>query len=625
MRELFSTLLSMSGSASIVILAVLLVRLLLRRAPKIFSHVLWAVVLFRLLCPVTMESTISLIPSARLVSSTGEGDSSVTQVIQIETGLSAVDNTVNNFFAEHSYQTNAALPMIPNGECGQVQSPLQQQGNGHWSEVLPMIWVTGVAVLLLYSITSLLLLRRRLIGAVPLECEAGVWLADHIDTPFVLGLFRPKIYLPSDLPGQELDYILLHERTHIRRLDHIFRILAWLALTIHWFNPMVWLAFYLAGKDVEMSCDEAVLRRMNRDVRVEYSSSLLRLSTGKWLQAGPLAFGSGNPQDRIKNVLNYKKSAFGVIIAALVMVLMTGVALATDRLPAPESPFGYNYWAMATEGSSPNAPAQVRLDTGGMLHICDADGIWQEIGVLEETKLDKWIFLRYLDEVRAGQLRRGNYTAWQFVLEVEGDPLHNGEFWCLLQQKDGSLYLAAGWYDPDREDWPGVEDSTVYWVARLEKDETPADVHYYNSEDDGVIISGYDVGHYGLEWKSWDYRINGWQGILSAHEPSFLDQFFKNSDIMADVRWIDESRSTLRVSFSFLGPGEVDPGTTPMPFTVDLSTGTVTEDHPLVGLFTRAHRFTDYEMLTMARTFANIMQGAEKWYEAQDTGKGVEG
>ena len=160
-----------------------------------------------------------------------------------------------------------------------------------------------------YSIVSLLLLQRRLIGAVSLEGEAGVWLADHIDTPFVLGLFRPKIYIPSDLPDQELDYILLHERTHICRFDYIFRILAWLVLTIHWFNPMVWLAFYLAGKDVEMSCDEAVLRHMKRDVRVEYSSSLLRLSTGKWLQAGPLAFGSGNPQGRIKNVLNYKKPA----------------------------------------------------------------------------------------------------------------------------------------------------------------------------------------------------------------------------------------------------------------------------------------------------------------------------
>lgn len=613
MRELFSTLLSMSGSASIVILVVLLVRRLLRRAPKIFSHVLWGVVLFRLLCPVTMESALSIIPSTQLVSSIGGEGSNVTQVIQVDTGLPVVDDTVNSFFAEHPYQSNTALPTALDSMDNQIQPSQQQLRDSlDWSVLLQVIWQGGVAILLLYSVVSLFLLHRRLIGAVPLKDEAGVWLADHIDTPFVLGLFRPRVYLPSDLPDQELDYIILHERTHIRRFDHIFRVLAWLALMIHWFNPMVWLAYYLSGKDIEMSCDEAVLQQMNRDVRTEYASSLLRLSTGKRLQAGPLAFCSRNPQNRIKNVLNYKKSALWVVALALIAVMTTGMALATNpvsEMLAPESPFGHSYWVKVTESSNPSAPTQVRLDADGTLHICSADSVWQEISVLEEIELDKWVFLRYLDGDRADLLRQGNYAAWQFILETEGDLLHNGEFWCLLQQEDGSLYLAAGWYDPDRKDWPGVEDSTVYWVAQLERE-----IQYSKSGNSEVIISGYDVGYYGLEWKTWDYDLDGWQGTLSAYEPSFLAPFFKDSGIMADVRWIDENRTTLRVNFSFLGPGDADPGTTPVSFVANLSTGEITVDYPLFSVFSFAHRFSDGERLTMARTLANIMLGAEEWY-----------
>lgn len=327
METLFLKVLSMSATAAVVILVVLLARLLLRKAPKVFSYALWAVVLFRLLCPFTIQNPWSLTPSIQ-VEPAGEG------LDMVEINMERVEVVIR-------------VDDSPAGRPGSIPSNVPAGPSVHPDDAVlagtsvpgvlaavSIVWLTGAAILLGYSALSLLRLRRKLVGSVPLEGEKNVRLADHIPSPFVLGLFRPNIYLPSDLPEGERDYILLHERTHIRRCDHLFRALAWLALAIHWFNPLVWLAFHLAGRDMEMSCDETVLRKMGRDVRADYSTSLLRLSTGKRLPAGPLAFGAGDPTSRIKNVLSYKKPALWVVVIALIGVLCAGVALATDRMAA---------------------------------------------------------------------------------------------------------------------------------------------------------------------------------------------------------------------------------------------------------------------------------------------------
>lgn len=334
MERWLSAVLSMSGTASLVIAAVLLVRLALRRAPKRFSYLLWAVVLFRLLCPISLESAFSLLPAAELVPAAGNGGQE-RQVVQVRTGLPGLDRQMNDFFLRHPYQGIADLPERAGAAPSLV---IPQAGKvSDWRTLPAILWLTGAALLLGYSALSLIRLRRALAEAVPLEGEPGVWLADRVPTPFVLGLLRPRIYLPSALPKQERDYILLHERTHIRRCDHILRALAWLAVAVHWFNPLVWLAFRLAGKDMEMSCDEAVLRNMDRDVRADYSASLLRLSAGgrEKLPAGPLAFGDSDPKSRIKNVLSYKKPALWVMAAAVVVVAVTCAALATNRVSQP--------------------------------------------------------------------------------------------------------------------------------------------------------------------------------------------------------------------------------------------------------------------------------------------------
>lgn len=364
MEKLFFTVLGMSATGSLVILAVLLARLALRKAPKAFSYALWAVALFRLLCPFTLDSAFSLLPSVRMVDAAGRGGGT-DQVIQIQTGIPALNSQVNGFLADHPYQEGQ--PTETGGEPWEDLVPVINQPGPvpDWRTVPAAIWLAGTAALLGYGALSLLGLRRRLAGSVPLEGEKNVRLAGHIPSPFVLGLVRPVIYLPSDLNEGERDYILLHERTHIRRFDHVTRGLAWLAAAVHWFNPLVWLAFYLAGRDMEMSCDEAVLRKMGREIRADYSASLLRLSQGGKLPAGPLAFGGSGFQSRIKNILSYKKPAFWVAALALAGVCVIGAALATNRAPGlfidPDTVVSYT---AADSSSYTSNPDHTSVSTG---------------------------------------------------------------------------------------------------------------------------------------------------------------------------------------------------------------------------------------------------------------------
>lgn len=351
MRGLFLMVLSMSGTASLVILLVLLFRLFLRKAPRVFSYALWAAVLFRLLCPVTVESPVGIIPSGMPVLL--ERRLEVADRLNVADRPGAPDSSGASNISRDPDTLAVAEEAPDTGGITDFQEGRAAQSVTSLAGLLAIataVWLCGAAGLLLYSLISLFQLQRRLLGATPLAGERQVWLADHLSSPFVLGLFRPRIFLPSDLPKEERGYILFHERTHIRRLDPCFRALAWLAAVIHWFNPLVWLAFYLAGRDMEISCDEAVLRNIGRDIRADYSSTLLRLSTGKRLPIGPLAFGDGRLQSRIKHVLHYKKPALWVINLALITVLAAGTALATDRGAKMAGVVGESGW-MGKTGS----------------------------------------------------------------------------------------------------------------------------------------------------------------------------------------------------------------------------------------------------------------------------------
>ena len=313
--------LNLNLTASIVILFVICVRQFLKGAPKIFSYALWGIVLLRLLVPISVESPVSFVPERTEFTSMVDVNEALPE-IEFQTAQDRLDN-------ERQMEITApGEPMVLSHSFVEPQ---------HY---LTMIWIAGMLFLSVRSLLAYLGLRERVKVSVPLQ--KGVYIADDIDTPFVMGIFRPRIYLPGTLDSTEQKYIIAHERHHIRRGDHIFKALGFLALTIHWFNPFVWVAFVLAGRDMEMSCDEAVIRKLGEDVRAEYSASLLNLATGKRMFAGtPLAFDEGDPTERVRNLARWKKPAIWIILICLIACIILAVCLLTD--PVTKLPFMDDY------------------------------------------------------------------------------------------------------------------------------------------------------------------------------------------------------------------------------------------------------------------------------------------
>ena len=317
-------LLNMSLTASLVIVFVLLLRLLLKKTPKVISYALWGIVLFRLLCPVSIESGLSLFGLLE------------TPVATSGTLASRIEYIPSDIV--HTEYPSVVLPApgvgeaisetLPQGEEQLVADPLEAP-----TAIATYTWIAGVVAMGIYAVVSYLRLRRKLITAS--WVRENIYLADEITSPFVMGLIHPKIYLPSSLGEREQSYVVLHEQHHIRRLDHIMKVLAFIALSIHWFNPLVWLAFMMAGRDMEMSCDEAVIRKMGDGVLADYAASLLSLATGKYIIAGmPLAFGEGDTKGRIRNLANWKKPVFLVVLAAAIACAILAICLLTN----PEGP-----------------------------------------------------------------------------------------------------------------------------------------------------------------------------------------------------------------------------------------------------------------------------------------------
>jgi beta-lactamase regulating signal transducer with metallopeptidase domain len=308
LTDAFLQTLNMSFTAGIVILCVCLARLLLRRAPAVLRYALWAVVLFRLLCPVSLESALALLPTDPAPVRT---DLLYAAQPQVHTGVPALDAAVGG--------------ALPAADPTASANPLQI-----YSAVGAVLWVTGCAGMLLAGGISLFRLRRRLRGA--REVEPGIYVAAGLPTAFVLGVLRPRIYLPKGLTDGERDLVLAHERAHIRRGDPALRLLAWVALCLHWFHPLVWLAFCLSGRDMEAACDESVLRKLGPQVKRNYSAALLRVATGRRIAlTAPLAFGEGGVKGRIRGVLRWKRPALWAMAAMVALVLALGIGLALNR------------------------------------------------------------------------------------------------------------------------------------------------------------------------------------------------------------------------------------------------------------------------------------------------------
>lgn len=309
MSAVFLKLLNMSITASWLILAVLGVRLLLKKAPRWIVCLLWALAGLRLLLPFSLKSIFSLIPSAETV----PANIAVSPAPAIHTGISVFNSAVNPIITE-TFAPKPAASVNP------LQTVLF---------IASIVWAVGVAAMLLYALISFLRLRKTVAAAVPVGKR--ILLCDEVRTPFILGVFRPKICLPSSMRGETLDCVIAHETAHLKRRDHWWKPLGFLLLSVYWFNPLCWVAYILLCRDIEMACDEKVIRDMDRDSVAAYSQALLDCGVQrKSITACPLAFGEVSVKQRVKGILKYKKPAFWIILIALVVCVAIAVCLLTD-------------------------------------------------------------------------------------------------------------------------------------------------------------------------------------------------------------------------------------------------------------------------------------------------------
>ena len=337
MTQLFVSILNGSITAGWVVLGILLLRLALRKTPKWILCSLWALVGLRLLWPSTLPSAFSLIPSNQVI----PPDMTATATPAISSGISLVDRTVNPILTDQVASQEHILDSI--------------------LSVAGWVWLAGVGIMLLFWLVSWLRLRLRL--RVCLCLHDNVYICDSIDTPFVFGLFRPKIYLPSAMDATQHSYVLAHEQAHIRRLDHWWKPVGYLFLSLHWFNPFLWVAYWLLCRDIEQACDDKVIKSMSSDQRRGYSEALLCCSLrSKLISVCPVAFGEVGVKSRIRSIWNYKKPAFWVVIIACVATVAASVCLLTDPLPCDHA------YVSAVHRSA------TCTDTGILTHSCQLCG-----------------------------------------------------------------------------------------------------------------------------------------------------------------------------------------------------------------------------------------------------------
>lgn len=310
MAAVFLKLLNLSISASWLVLAVLVLRLISKRSPKWVNVLLWGIVALRLVLPFSIESALSLIPSAETVSPAAvQFDPAPT----ITSGVSVIDNAVNPSLSEHF----AAVPTAS-------VNPLYV-----WAYLAGWVWLIGLGAMLLYALVSYLRLRRRV--SVSLPVQDHIYLCDAISSPFILGVVKPHIYLPSGLDEVQRQNVLAHEQAHLARRDHWWKPLGFALLAVYWFNPVLWLAYTLLCRDIELACDERVIRTMDESAVKTYSTVLLACSMPrKAVITCPLAFGEVGVKERVRNALHYKKPAFWVVAASVTVCVVVAVCFLTD-------------------------------------------------------------------------------------------------------------------------------------------------------------------------------------------------------------------------------------------------------------------------------------------------------
>ncbi|MBO5036333.1 MAG: hypothetical protein J6D42_04565 [Clostridia bacterium] len=508
---LFSQILQMSIASGIAIIFVIIFRLLLKSAPKIFSYMLWAVVLFRLLCPINIMSDFSLagIFTEKIEEFTDAVNYQPTDFEDV-IGEIEPDNIV----------TTTVTPRHSTIHIGNTTFPNEPEITVRRSVgIIETIWISGIIAIAGYNLIGFIKLKRKLVGSVMID--EGVYISDGIPSPFVVGLIFPKIYIPSDLSDDEKEYIICHEKHHIRRHDNIIKAIAFVALCIHWFNPLVWIAFSLFVKDMEMSCDEAVIRKFGDNIKADYAQSLLDFSIGKnAYSATPLAFGEGNTETRIKNIAKFKKPAHIVIIAAIAIVSISTVVLITNPANKNTELLGANYHInkiiYMIDDATPK-PVQYCISADYRLFLKQsATEDWDYLGQLEK------------DDILASDLKKylSKESAWVSRFDIKKITdcyilrTYEDNFYIVVQTSDGKTLLGYGWEDKSERDDEYSDDTYIKELYLLESEfrrhgfnvnffdrslkytvgKNVSSFSYYENEYyPGFAIVGFRAGHGSIE------------------------------------------------------------------------------------------------------------------------------
>lgn len=316
MNFLFLKILNMSIAASWLILAVLIFRRFFQKAPKWISVMLWGIVGVRLLCPFSIESALSLVPSKQTIPERVLYGPDFT----VQTGIKPIDHRVNEYLSDYYFE-GVSVP---------------HRHGEHVVHIWAIVWGAGVAILLFYAAASYWKMNRKLRMAVLLK--DNIFQSEYADSPFVFGIVNPKIYIPYSLDAQNIEYVVAHERAHIRRKDHLWKPLGFLLMSVYWFNPLVWLSYELLCRDIELACDEKVIRKLENGQRADYSKALLECSVdnGK-MTAFPIYFGEAGVKERIKNILNYKKATFIIIAGAVIACVAIAACFLTNPISAADT------------------------------------------------------------------------------------------------------------------------------------------------------------------------------------------------------------------------------------------------------------------------------------------------
>jgi len=506
MTTVFIKLLNMSIAASWLVLAVILLRIILKNAPKWIRCILWGLVAVRLICPISIESIFSLLPSAETIPQ----DIMYVERPTIHTGVMAINRAVNPYIS---------VSMAPG--IGDSVNPMQVV-----MSAAALIWGVGMAGMFVYAVVSFLKIKNKADASLPVR--ENIYLSDYIDTPFVLGIFRPRIYLPSVLAEDDkADFVIAHEKAHIKRHDHWWKPLGFLLLTIYWFNPVIWIAYILLCRDIELACDEYVVGSLKEKEKKSYSDALLSCSMRSagfhrnMISACPLAFGEVGVKDRVKAVLHYKRPAFWLVVLGVMGCIIVGICFLTNpkdnTLNAPE-PFGHSYRVEEVVYGDLRFSFGYTVDTApryqftsdyGMLVSGDVmrngggeEWVWQR-GKFEEVKLSPLIFDDYFKNGTDGPtsmigpdtIRVNTKKAWR--MNAEDD--ENGVFYYFILTDQGELYLTYG-YDVGDSYAANEDGSLIRWVFKLAR----TDILSCNALSEGS--DAYVEAAYYPNGFDWDYE-----------------------------------------------------------------------------------------------------------------------